>query len=253
MRRRHSQARRKLQLEVLEPRQLLSHSIDPLRLVAASAIAHPSHTSAGAVPLNVAGAELDGLASALVHHPRHAERHGLGTLAEMLVRDKAYATRHGWGATLDLVLSQHPGYAARHHLTALIASPAASQPTTPQAGTTAQPAPSATSSTTPVSTPAMTTSDPTTPSGLAATQTLASSPPAQSVVTVAPQSFAVDVGGALDVTIQPGSVRGAGTTYTITPQPLPANMTFNRGSGELVLAPAPGTGRDVPVHHHDRE
>jgi hypothetical protein len=155
------------------------------------------------VPLNVA-AELDGFASVLVHHPRLAERQGLGTLAEMMARDKGYAAHHGWGATLDLVLSQHPGYAARHHLTALIASPAASQPTTaPQAGTTAALAPSATASAAPSSAFATTIMDATTASGSATTQTLASSPPAQLVVTVAPQSFAVDVGGVLDVAIQP--------------------------------------------------
>ncbi len=31
-----------------------------------------------------------------------------------------------------------------------------------------------------------------------------------------------------------------GVTFTITPQPLPANMTFNRETGELTFAPGPG-------------
>jgi hypothetical protein len=48
------------------------------------------------------------------------------------------------------------------------------------------------------------------------------------------------VGGYLDVTMPNLGVGTTGLTFTITPQPLPANMTFNRQSGELVFAPAPG-------------
>jgi hypothetical protein len=48
------------------------------------------------------------------------------------------------------------------------------------------------------------------------------------------------VGGYFDVTLPNLGVGTTGLTFTITPQPLPANMTFNRQSGELVFAPAPG-------------
>ena len=50
----------------------------------------------------------------------------------------------------------------------------------------------------------------------------------------------VAIGGTLDVTLPNLGLGGTGVTYTITPQPLPANMTFNRGTGELAFAPAPG-------------
>ncbi len=50
----------------------------------------------------------------------------------------------------------------------------------------------------------------------------------------------VAVGGTLDVTIPSAGLGGADLAYVITPQPLPANMTFNRGTGELTFDPAPG-------------
>ena len=48
------------------------------------------------------------------------------------------------------------------------------------------------------------------------------------------------IGSTLDVRIVPGGLSGAGVTYTITPQPLPANATFDRTTGELTFVPAPG-------------
>ena len=48
------------------------------------------------------------------------------------------------------------------------------------------------------------------------------------------------MGGTLDVTLPSLGLGTTGVTFTITPQPLPANMTFNRETGELVFAPAPG-------------
>jgi RHS repeat-associated protein len=47
------------------------------------------------------------------------------------------------------------------------------------------------------------------------------------------------VGSTLDVTLPSQGLTGKNLTFTITPQPLPANMTFDRGTGELVFAPAP--------------
>ncbi len=52
--------------------------------------------------------------------------------------------------------------------------------------------------------------------------------------------LATTIGGTLDVTLPDLGLGGSDLTYTITPQPLPANMTFNRGTGALVFAPAPG-------------
>src|SRR6185437_9388739 len=123
MQRRHRHATRRLHLEVLEPRQLLSRSDEVLRLAAA---AMPSRTATEGGPLNLTGAEHDLIAEQIVHRPRLAARQGLGTLAAMMARHRGYAAHHGWGATLDLVLSQHPRYAARHHLGALMTSTAGS-------------------------------------------------------------------------------------------------------------------------------
>src|SRR5262249_49015088 len=81
--------------------------------------------------------------------------------------------------------------------------------------------------------------------GSTANQTAASPLPTPPVI-VAPQSSPVAVGGALDTTIQPGSLGGSSVTYTITPQPLPANMTFNRQTGALSFAPAPGQAGTYP-------
>jgi len=50
----------------------------------------------------------------------------------------------------------------------------------------------------------------------------------------------VAVGGTLETTIRPGGLAGPGVAYIITPQPLPANATFDRGTGAFRFAPAPG-------------
>ena len=70
--------------------------------------------------------DLDAFASQLAEHPGLAAEQGLGALSLSLRRDAAYAAGHGWGGTLVMVLAEHPAYAARHHLTSLIAPPAAS-------------------------------------------------------------------------------------------------------------------------------
>jgi len=60
------------------------------------------------------------------------------------------------------------------------------------------------------------------------------------VETTAAASLAVAVGATLEASIVPGGFVGKDVTYTITPQPLPANMTFNLGTGELTFVPGPG-------------
>src|SRR5205823_3075916 len=47
------------------------------------------------------------------------------------------------------------------------------------------------------------------------------------------------VGDTLDTSVTPGDFAGPQVTYTITPQPLPDNITFNRQTGELRFAPDP--------------
>jgi hypothetical protein len=173
--------------------------------------------------------ELDAFALQLVHNRHGAAKRGLGALAQMIANDKAYAQQHGWGAALASVLSHHPAYAARHHLSAMLAHPA-SEPT---GGTT--PASSSTSaSTVSVAAPIVSVATP--------LPTPTPAPPAAPTgsTPVATDSQAVAVGGALDITIQPGGLAGADVTYIINPQPLPQNMTFNRGTGALTFAPAPG-------------
>ena len=51
--------------------------------------------------------------------------------------------------------------------------------------------------------------------------------------------LSVAVGGTLDVTLPNLGLGTSNLTYTITPQPLPANMSFNRETGEFVFAPSP--------------
>ena len=232
--RRRRQASRKLLFEVLESRQLLSLASDR-PLIAAAA----RHAQTRAELSNVARADLDVnvFATQLVHHPLMAERQGLGALAAMMDQHAGYAARHGWGATFDLVLSQHPAYAARHDLTALMATTTVTTLATPTAAAT-DPA-----STTTTSSPAVTDPVSTTSSGSSPVAPPITSP---SPVSVAAQSFSVAVGGVLDATVQPGLASGTGVAYTITPQPLPANMTFNRETGALAFAAAPGQAGSYP-------
>jgi RHS repeat-associated protein len=145
--------------------------------------------------------DLDAFALELAYHPRVAARMGLSGLAQELDRHSGFAARYGWGACLAMELSTHPRYAAAHHLTALM-NPA--QPSRSVAPTPVQP---------------------TGAGGQGPT----------------PQAFdpSVAVGSTLDTTVPNGGLSGPKLTYTITPQPLPANMTFNRGTGELVFVPAP--------------
>ena len=53
-------------------------------------------------------------------------------------------------------------------------------------------------------------------------------------------SFSVAIGSTLDVTLPNLGLGSTGLADIITPPPLPADLTFNRGTGELVFAPAPG-------------
>lgn len=169
------------------------------------------------------GSDADSFARNLVQHPRLANDLGLGGLSLALRQHAGYAAQHGWGATLVYELDTHPRYAAAHHLTAFLATP------TPAPGTTV----ATTTSAAPVATKAVNTTSTSSPSS-----TPPSTPAAPPVIVQDPLSVAI--GGNLDVTLPNLGLGSTGLTYTITPQPLPANMTFNRGTGELVFDPAPG-------------
>ncbi len=80
-------------------------------------------------------------------------------------------------------------------------------------------------------------SQPRPPAVVAPAPTPPISPTPPSVVINDPLSVAV--GGALDVTLPNLGLGTSGLTFTITPQPLPANMLFNRQTGELTFTPAP--------------
>ena len=118
MARRRRQDTRKLQIEALEPRQLLSRGGARTLPLAAVAPAHP----VGDASAQDRRPDLDAFARGLVEHPQAAARRGLGSLATMLDQHAGYAARHGWGACLAMVLARHPRYAARHHLKAMLRS-----------------------------------------------------------------------------------------------------------------------------------
>ncbi len=143
-------------------------------------------------------------ARSLFQHPGRAKAAGLEGLRHALREHAGYADRYGWGATLTHELDTHRRYAAAHHLTTFLATPA--------------PAPS-----------------PGIPAPTSANQPARSSP-----APVAQEPLTISVGGTLDVNLPNLGLGTSGLTYTITPQPLPANMTFNRGTGEFVFLPAPG-------------
>ena len=85
-------------------------------------------------------------------------------------------------------------------------------------------------------------SQPASPTIVAPTPTAPNSPAGTSVVLNDPLSVAV--GGALDVTLPNLGLGTSGLTFTITPQPLLSNMTFNRETGDLAFTPAPGQQGD---------
>ncbi|QEH32071.1 Putative deoxyribonuclease RhsC [Aquisphaera giovannonii] len=180
---------------------------------------------------------LETFARGLAHSPGRASGLGLAGLASELRQHGAYARQHGWAASLVRELTNHPRYAAAHHLTGLI--------TTTTAGATpvSQPGAGDSSSTSTITASpsggATTTAGSSTSAGgsTAPTQPQPSTP-APAVPTV-PLSRSVSVGDTLDVNL--ASAAGAsGSAYIITPQPLPENMSFNRETGEFLFMPAPG-------------
>jgi hypothetical protein len=202
-------------LDKLEMRRLMSVG-DPK-----SRLAHDLVQEKAALKSQLTDGELGAFAFSLAQHPGLAADMGLGALSQALREHAGYASRHGWGASLVRELTAHPRYAAAHHLMAALGAPPA--PVTPPAA------------------PGVTTTQSTSRSGAAGsgpTSPVSSSPVAPSPVIQDPLS--VTVGGTLDVTLPNLGLGTTGLTFTITPQPLPANMTFNRESGELIFAPAPG-------------
>ena len=155
MTRRRRLAPRKLSLEVLEPRQLLSHVSDRPLLAAAA-----RHAQTRAELSNMARADLDVnvFATQLVHHPLMAERQGLGARGDDGPARRRWRLRGTAGVPRSTWCSaQHPAYAARHDLTALMATPSATTTLTTLATPTAA-ATDPASTTTTTSSPAVTNS-----------------------------------------------------------------------------------------------
>ena len=228
-------------LDKLEMRRLMSVE------GAKSRFAHGAVREQQALGAQLAGGDLDGFAMTLVQHPRMAENVGLGVLSQSLRKRAAFTALYGWEASLVSVLTAHPRYAAAHHLMAALtappdppANPVASPPSPPVA-TTSQPASRAgnegVASTSP-SQAAVTTASPDGAGGITSASTVSANAVGPSPVIQDPLSVAM--GGTLDVTLPNLGLGTTGVTYTITPQPLPANMTFNRQTGELIFVPTPG-------------
>jgi Bacterial Ig domain len=234
------QRKRRLQLKPhvdrLEMRRLMSQAN------AKSYVAQALAKQQAALESELAHGDLDLFADTLAHSPRLAARMGLGALGFMLRRSQKPAQRDGWGATLVRELAAHPRYAAAHDLTALIKPPAQpkinpiitqplSTPPSPPIAQPPQPVAQPPQQSPPVAQP------PQPPQPVA--QPPQPVAPASSPPTVTQDPLSVAVGSTLDVTLPNLGISGTDVTFTITPQPLPANMTFNRGTGELVFSPAP--------------
>ncbi|AGA28668.1 FG-GAP-like repeat-containing protein [Singulisphaera acidiphila] len=218
--------------ESLEPRQMLSHTGWKSGVIPISAAqAHLHLRDDGS-----ARPDLDAFAQQLVSNRQVATRQGLGGLAKALKQHSAYAARNGWGACLAMVLQQHPTYAARHHLTALLTPPATSPASRPG------PAVITPTVSTPLATTPIAKNNPSVQTPSVKSPDSTSISPVINPPTVTATVQNVNVGSTLDLTIQPGGLFGQNVTYTITPQPLPDHMTFNRQTGELIFSPAPGQG-----------
>ena len=205
-------------LDKLETRRLMSLGGAKARF------AHDVVQEKTALEVQLATGDLGAFALTLAQHPRMAADLGLGALSQALRQHEGYAERHGWGASLVSELTAHPRYTAAHHLMAAL---------------TTTPAPPAALVTPPAQTVGTTTQSASPSAGSVTPSSPGSSAPAApSPVTQDPLSVAV--GGTLDVTLPGLGLGTSGLTFTITPQPLPANMTFNRETGEFVYSPAPG-------------
>jgi hypothetical protein len=171
--------------------------------------------------------DLDAFASQLAHQPKFASSLDLGALGHDLRRHADLASRFGWGAVLADQIVAHPKYAAQHDLTHWldVSASGMTSPVSPPADPTSQT----------IST--VVTVSPTNP---APSQPV--TPPVISPITEPPISMpeSVATGGTLDVTLPNMGLGNTDLAYTITPQPLPANMSFNRETGELIFSPAPG-------------
>jgi RHS repeat-associated protein len=173
--------------------------------------------------------DLDALAAEWAYHPGLAARAGLGGLAQMLDSQTSLARVSGWGAVLAYDLETHPRYTAYYHLTSLLTPPVAATKAAPP-----KPKPVASSQPVTPSKP-VTPSQPATPS-----VTSKPTPTGPTTTVVAAATPTTEVGQALITSVLPGGLAGAGVVYTITPQPLPAGMSFNRQTGKLRFDPAPG-------------
>ncbi|HEU5118077.1 MAG TPA: Ig domain-containing protein, partial [Isosphaeraceae bacterium] len=223
MSRRRSRRMRKLQVETLEKRQMLSRDV--------------VHTMAMVSRMIPPRPELDPAARTLILDPQTATNLNLGTLGRALRSHPAIARLEGPGGLLAFELKTHPGYTATHGLewmlqpwSTSLGTGGVASPTTPSANNSIQDTSTNSSSD---STASTTLDSPAT----GGSSSVSTSP---TPISVTPQNLFVSVGGYLDFSILPGSFHEGSATYTITPQPLPANMTFNRGSGELTFSPAPG-------------
>ena len=98
------------------------------------------------------------------------------------------------------------------------------------------------STATTISKPAITTNPIATPATAPPVSVNPTTPAVQATITTTALTRTLAVGEVLDTKIIPGGIAGQGITYTITPQPLPANMIFDRTTGELTFTPAPGQG-----------
>ncbi|WP_165234108.1 FG-GAP-like repeat-containing protein [Aquisphaera insulae] len=213
----------KLQIEPLETRQLMSAGGKGAQAARLAEILEQAGQSR---------ASLEAFARGLARSPGTASRLGLVGLGSELRRHAGYAHGHGWAASLVRELKQHPRYASAHHLAGLVTSTNAGAVPIPQPDPIG-PTSASTIAATPPAAGATTTTTTTIP-----TQPQPSGSTAQPVPTI-PVARSVLVGDTLDVNLAAAAVV-SGSAYIITPQPLPANMTFNRETGELVFSPAPG-------------
>ena len=236
MNRRPLRKHRIVAFETLESRQLMSRGED----------VHPVWATAKHLQIMLRDPErvdggMDKVALQLAHHPWAAARLGLGDLSSALRGHTRYASLHGWGESLAMILRTHRHYAAAHHLKHLISitathapTPAPTSPAVPISPTSA-PVSSAIPIT-PAPAPVSPTPAPVTPTPAPISPGNPTAPP---VVTTLDLPLSVAVGGTLDVTLPSLGLGGPDLAYVITPQPLPTNMTFNRGTGELTFTPAP--------------
>ncbi len=218
---------------------------------AVRAQARPAHPATHERALHARALHTPGHRSARIHAEVMPVRAGHANVHPQAEHDKVHArAKHRHHAVATPAATTTTAIAAATSgpafttttTTAMLGAPTGTPPTgtPPTASAGAGPMTTLGATAAPVATTPVTTTPVTTTGGTPTSPGGTTNPTAPPAATTTAPAQALSVGGLLDTKIVPGGIAGPGLSYLITPQPLPANMTFDRTTGQLSFRPAPG-------------